>query len=46
VAELSAPGSPGLLAMRSAVAAAARPEATARIAALVTDMATSAGAQR
>jgi hypothetical protein len=40
VAELSAPGSPGLAAMRSAVAAAARPEATARIASLVTEMAT------
>jgi 1,2-diacylglycerol 3-beta-galactosyltransferase len=46
VAELSAPGSPGLAAMRSAVAAAARPEATERIGALVTDMATSARAPR
>ncbi|MEO8897762.1 MAG: glycosyltransferase [Candidatus Dormibacter sp.] len=46
VAELSAPGSPGLVAMRSAVAAAARPDATARIATLVADMATSARAQR
>jgi 1,2-diacylglycerol 3-beta-galactosyltransferase len=39
IAELSAPGSPGLAAMRVAVAAAARPEATARIAALIADMA-------
>ena len=46
VAELSAPGSPGLVAMRSAVAAAARPQATSRIAALVTEMATSAHAPR
>lgn len=42
VAELSTPGSPGLAAMRSAVAAAARPEATERIAELVTAMATAA----
>jgi UDP-N-acetylglucosamine:LPS N-acetylglucosamine transferase len=40
VAELSAPGSPGLAAMRSAVAASARPDATERIAGLVTAMAT------
>jgi 1,2-diacylglycerol 3-beta-galactosyltransferase len=40
VAELSAPGSPGLATMRAAVATAARPEATERIASLVTDMAT------
>jgi UDP-N-acetylglucosamine:LPS N-acetylglucosamine transferase len=46
VAELSAPGSPGLVAMRSAVAAAARPRATSRIAALVTEMATKAPAWR
>jgi 1,2-diacylglycerol 3-beta-galactosyltransferase len=46
VAELSAPGSPGLVAMRSAVAAAARPQATSRIAALVTEMATIARAAR
>jgi 1,2-diacylglycerol 3-beta-galactosyltransferase len=39
IAELCAPGSPGLAAMRAAVAAAARPEATARIAALIADMA-------
>ncbi len=46
VAELSAPGSPGLTAMRSAVAAAARPQSTSRIAALVTEMATNAVAPR
>ncbi len=39
IAELSAPGSRGLAAMRSAVAGAARPEATERIAALVAGMA-------
>ncbi len=39
IAELSAPGSPGLAAMRAAVAAAARPEATQQIAALIADMA-------
>ena len=42
VAELSAPGSGGLAAMRAAVAVAARPEATQLIAKLVTDMATEA----
>ena len=39
VAELSTPASPGLAAMRAAVAATAHPEATERIAALVADMA-------
>lgn len=39
VDELSAPRSPGLAAMRSAVAAVARPEATERIAALISGMA-------
>ncbi|MDQ6846166.1 MAG: hypothetical protein M3019_01060 [Candidatus Dormibacteraeota bacterium] len=42
IAELSAPGSPGLATMRAAVAAAARPEATERIAALIADMANAA----
>ncbi|HEY7927883.1 MAG TPA: glycosyltransferase [Candidatus Dormibacteraeota bacterium] len=42
VAELSTPGSPGLAAMRSAVAGVARPEATERIASLVSGMATAA----
>jgi 1,2-diacylglycerol 3-beta-galactosyltransferase len=44
VAELSWPGSPGLAAMRSAVAAAARPQATEQIAALIAEMATGAAA--
>jgi 1,2-diacylglycerol 3-beta-galactosyltransferase len=39
IAELSAPGSPSLAAMRVAVAGAARPQATERIAALVAQMA-------
>jgi 1,2-diacylglycerol 3-beta-galactosyltransferase len=39
IAELSVPGSPGLAAMRAAVAGAARPEATERIAALIAGMA-------
>ena len=43
IAELSAPGSPGLAAMRAAVAAAARPEATERIAALIAGMAARPG---
>lgn len=43
IAELSEPGSPGLAAMRSAVAAAARPEATERIAALIAGMVAAAG---
>lgn len=42
VAELSTPGSPGLAAMRSAVAATARPEATASIARLVAGIASAA----
>ena len=46
IGELSAPGSPGLAAMRAAVAAAARPEATARIAALVADIAAAGVVQR
>jgi 1,2-diacylglycerol 3-beta-galactosyltransferase len=46
IAELSTPGSPGLAAMRTAVAAAARPEATQRIAALIADMALHRGARR
>jgi 1,2-diacylglycerol 3-beta-galactosyltransferase len=46
VAELSAPGSPGLAAMRSAVASVARPEATERIAALVAGMAGDAAGSR
>jgi 1,2-diacylglycerol 3-beta-galactosyltransferase len=40
IAELATPGSPGLAAMRAAVAGAARPEATERIAALIAGMAT------
>jgi 1,2-diacylglycerol 3-beta-galactosyltransferase len=44
VAELSVPGSPGLAAMRAAVASAARPEATARIADLIAGMAVAATA--
>jgi 1,2-diacylglycerol 3-beta-galactosyltransferase len=43
IAELSAPGSSGLAAMRAAVAAAARPEATERIAALIAGMARASG---
>jgi 1,2-diacylglycerol 3-beta-galactosyltransferase len=43
IAELSAPGSLGLAAMRAAVAGAARPEATERIAALIAGMATGSG---
>ena len=39
VAELAAPGSPSLAAMRRAVAAVARPDATERIAALIATMA-------
>jgi 1,2-diacylglycerol 3-beta-galactosyltransferase len=39
LAELSLPGSPGMAAMRSAVAGAARPEATERIAELIAAMA-------
>jgi 1,2-diacylglycerol 3-beta-galactosyltransferase len=39
IVELSAPGSQGLAAMRAAVASAARPEATERIAALIAGMA-------
>ena len=39
LAELSAPDAPGLMAMRAAVASAARPEATARIAGLIAGMA-------
>ncbi len=39
IAELSAPGSPGLAAMRAAVSGAARPRATEHIAALIADMA-------
>ncbi len=39
LAELCEPGSPGLAAMRAAVAGAARPEATERIAALVAGLA-------
>lgn len=42
VAELSRPGSPGLRDMRAAVAAAARPEATERIAELVAGIAAGA----
>lgn len=42
VAELSSPGSPGLAAMRAAVASAARPESTERIAALIAGMASPA----
>jgi 1,2-diacylglycerol 3-beta-galactosyltransferase len=43
IAELSAPGSSGLAAMRAAVAAAARPQATEQIAALIAGMARAAG---
>jgi 1,2-diacylglycerol 3-beta-galactosyltransferase len=43
IAELSEPGSLGLAVMRAAVAAAARPEATERIAALIADMASTTG---
>lgn len=43
VAELSWPGSPGLAAMRAAVMAVARPEATEQIAALIAGMATGVG---
>jgi 1,2-diacylglycerol 3-beta-galactosyltransferase len=39
IAELSAPGSPGLAVMRDAVAGAARPEATEQIAGLIAGMA-------
>jgi 1,2-diacylglycerol 3-beta-galactosyltransferase len=39
IAELSAPGSPGLAVMRAAVAGAARPDATRRIAELIAGMA-------
>jgi UDP-N-acetylglucosamine:LPS N-acetylglucosamine transferase len=39
VAELAAPGSPSLLAMRAAVAQLARPEATAEVAELVRSVA-------
>jgi 1,2-diacylglycerol 3-beta-galactosyltransferase len=46
LAELSLPGSPGLAAMRSAVAEVARPDATRRIAALIADMARTATVQR
>jgi len=45
ITELAAPGSPGLATMRAAVAGAARPEATERIAALIADMACSAVAR-
>jgi 1,2-diacylglycerol 3-beta-galactosyltransferase len=45
LAELSLPGSPGLAAMRSAVAEVARPDATRRIAALIADMARTAPVQ-
>ena len=44
IAELSTPGSPSLAAMRAAVAGAARPQATERIAALIAGMAGTAGA--
>ena len=43
--ELSAPGSPGLATMRAAVAGAARPEATERIAALIAGMAAGPGSR-
>ena len=46
IGELSEPGSPGLVAMRAAVAAAARPEATAEIATLIAGMASDAAARR
>jgi len=46
IAELSLPRSPGLAAMRAAVAAVARPEATERIAALIAGMACAAAEGR
>jgi 1,2-diacylglycerol 3-beta-galactosyltransferase len=45
IAELAAPDSPGMAAMRAAVADVARPEATERIAALVADLARPPGAR-
>jgi 1,2-diacylglycerol 3-beta-galactosyltransferase len=44
--ELSVPGSAGLATMRAAVAGAARPEATERIAALIADMAGAVAGRR
>ncbi len=46
IAELAVPGSPGLAAMRVAVAGAARPDATERIAALIGGMAGSSTGRR
>jgi 1,2-diacylglycerol 3-beta-galactosyltransferase len=46
LAELAGPGSASLAAMRAAVAGAARPEATERIAALIAAMAVEAGERR
>ena len=46
ITELSVPGSPGLAAMRAAVAAAARPQATQQIAALIAGMALGRGVHR